>query len=407
MPELSTLGPVIKPAYTAEPKAFTDPLHDAMRMPLSADLTLYVRSDGSDSNTGLTNDAAGAFLTVQAAVNRVSRKYEFCGYFVMIQVADGTFNGAIEVFGNDLTGRLILNGNPTTPANVTLNYTGDVISVYDNGHLTIAGFKLISSFGNCIRVFNEAFCVVGAMEYPQIGGIHLFADGGSISLNGGYTISGGADCHLKAVEGGNIYEKNANPVTLTGTPTFDDAFAAADNISFLHILSSYTGAAIGKRYSASGGSVIHTSNRLETFFPGSIEGTVGSFSAYLGAKEHPIECWPIAIGDEISPCTVGVAKVTFFMPNYETKLLAVETSVTIAPTGSPLVMNLKEAGATVFSTKPSISAGQEINTTGTLAVISDPSLAARAKMTVDIDAVGSTIAGQGPKMYLYFRRVDP
>ena len=108
----------------------------------------------------------------------------------------------------------------------------------------------------------------------------------------------------------------------------------------------------------------------------------------------------IACSDETTTLTAGTAKVTFRMP-YAFTLSAVRASVTTAPTGSVLTVDINEAGVSILSTKLTIDASEKTSTTAaTAAVISDSSLADDAEMTIDIDGVGSTIAGAGLKVYL-------
>jgi hypothetical protein len=113
------------------------------------------------------------------------------------------------------------------------------------------------------------------------------------------------------------------------------------------------------------------------------------------------------------PCEIGVAcsdetttdlttgtKVTLRMP-YAMTLTAVRANVNTAPTGSALVVNIKEAGTTVFSTKPQIDAASKTSVgSGTTAVISDSILASDAEITIDIDQIGSTDTGRGLKIWL-------
>lgn len=112
----------------------------------------------------------------------------------------------------------------------------------------------------------------------------------------------------------------------------------------------------------------------------------------------------IACSDETTPLTAGAAKATFRMP-YAMTLADVRASVKTAPTGSGIIVNIKEAGTTIFSTKSTIAAGAKTSVGGTPAVISDSALADDAEMTVDIDQVGSTIAGAGLKMVLIGTKV--
>jgi hypothetical protein len=134
-------------------------------------------------------------------------------------------------------------------------------------------------------------------------------------------------------------------------------------------------------------------------------GTVGNFTvADLGAALKPVECLIIACSDETTPVTAGTAKVTYRMP-YAYTLSAVRASVTAAPTGATLVIDINEGGATILSTKLSIDISEKTSTTAaSAAVISDATLADDAEMTIDFDQVGSTIAGTGVKVYLIGRQ---
>jgi hypothetical protein len=108
----------------------------------------------------------------------------------------------------------------------------------------------------------------------------------------------------------------------------------------------------------------------------------------------------LACSDETTSLTTGTAKVTFRMP-YAMTLTAVRASVTTAPTGSTLVVDVNEGGTSVLSTKLSIDASEKTSTTAaTAAVISDSALADDAEITVDIDQIGATIAGAGLKLWL-------
>jgi hypothetical protein len=108
----------------------------------------------------------------------------------------------------------------------------------------------------------------------------------------------------------------------------------------------------------------------------------------------------IACSDETTAITTGNGKVTFRMP-YAFTLSAVRASVTTAPTGSTIIIDINEAGSTILSTKLSIDASETTSTTAaSAAVISDTSLADDAEITIDFDQVGSTIAGAGVKVYL-------
>jgi hypothetical protein len=112
----------------------------------------------------------------------------------------------------------------------------------------------------------------------------------------------------------------------------------------------------------------------------------------------------IPVGDESTALTTGTNKVRFRMP-YAATLLSVRANVNTAPTGSTLIVDINEAGTSVLSTKLSIDASETSSTTAaTAAVISDSSLADDAEISIDIDQIGSTVAGAGLKVSLFVRR---
>lgn len=107
-----------------------------------------------------------------------------------------------------------------------------------------------------------------------------------------------------------------------------------------------------------------------------------------------------AISDELTALTAGAGKLTFRMPHGMT-LTGVRASVKTAPTGATIIVDINEGGSTILSTKLSIDATEKTSTTAaSAAVISDATLADDAEITVDIDQVGSTIAGVGLKIVL-------
>lgn len=109
----------------------------------------------------------------------------------------------------------------------------------------------------------------------------------------------------------------------------------------------------------------------------------------------------IACSDETTALTTGTAKATFRMP-FAFTLTEVRATVTTAPTGATLLtVDINESGTSVISTKLTFDAGEKTTVTAaTRAVISDSALADDAEITVDIDQVGSTIAGAGLKVWL-------
>lgn len=109
----------------------------------------------------------------------------------------------------------------------------------------------------------------------------------------------------------------------------------------------------------------------------------------------------IAASDETTALTTGAAKATFRMP-FAMTLTEVRASVTTAPTGAALIIDVNQGGASVVATeRPAILAGEKTSTTSsTPGVVSTSALTDDAEITIDIDQVGSSVAGAGLKVTL-------
>jgi len=125
--------------------------------------------------------------------------------------------------------------------------------------------------------------------------------------------------------------------------------------------------------------------------------TQQSVKAYVDKQAEVIG---VAVSDETSNLITGTGVVTFRMP-FAMTLTGVRANVNTAPTGATVTVDINESATTILSTKLTIDASEKTSeTAATAAVISDSALADDAEITIDIDQVGSTIAGKGLKVWL-------
>jgi hypothetical protein len=125
----------------------------------------------------------------------------------------------------------------------------------------------------------------------------------------------------------------------------------------------------------------------------------GTWIDWWTGSGDKVEVLMIALGDETTTITTGVAKVTFRMP-WAMTVTAVRASLTTASTTSgPVTVDINEAGVSILSTKLTIDDTEKTSTTAaTAAVISDSALADDAEITIDIDDEGS--GAKGLKVYI-------
>jgi hypothetical protein len=128
-----------------------------------------------------------------------------------------------------------------------------------------------------------------------------------------------------------------------------------------------------------------------------------------GPPGHGFDCVIASCSDEHSPLTVDlvVPKTTFRAP-YAMDLTNghVRISVTTAPVGGPLIVDLKMNGTSVFSTKVQIDAGATTSVGSSVpAVLSTLSVPDDAEFKPYVTAVGSSVAGTGLKIAVVGEKV--
>lgn len=267
------------------------------REPLAANRTYYVRTDGSDTNDGLTNANTGAFATLQHAYDVISNFIDFKGFTVTIQVADGTYTSGISITNPwHGGGTLVIQGNTTTKANCIIDIATSSSPFYISatlpGQLGIKGFKLRNTYTSAVPLVQNSgrgtvvlsnLELAGASTTGYNGMIHAGETGARIILASDISITGSAAAFIAAVSGGNI-QFYGQTITVTGALNFSWAFAAASGLSEINMggaTFNVSGATVtGQRYLIGYESFINTGNAGENYFPGNINGLTHSGAIY-------------------------------------------------------------------------------------------------------------------------------
>lgn len=271
--------------YLRQNTALTTPewVTVSAREVLTADRTYYVRTDGSNSNDGLTNTAGGAFLTIQKAIDVVA-SIDLSIYDVTIQVGNGTYTAGVSVNTAWVgKGAVTLVGNTTTPSSVVISTTSsNAITVGTGGALRVGGLKLQTTTSGC-GIFvhtGSAVTVMGRMEYGACAQAQIQLSSSRFTNNGNnYTISGGAPSHI-LLDAFSYCQNVSSTITLTGTP----AFASFINCSASFIqcnADTFSGAATGARYSSTANGIIQTFGSGASYLPGNAVGGIATQGQYL------------------------------------------------------------------------------------------------------------------------------
>ena len=265
------------------------------RAKLTNNQTYYVATTGNDANDG---SLASPKATVYGVWDMLYQLYDVDFFDVIIQVADGTYESAVSLWGLPLgvtlSNQITINGNAGNPSAVVFNGTFESAVNAIGSKFTLQNVKLTSTGNwNALEAKDYSEIQLGAgIVFGTTGASHIACDSSSfIVINKDYTIAGNAINHIAVKEFGKIsYSPNATvsqsglvsyttlTVNLTGTPTFTGYFAEVKGLLDLNQAAyiNFNGAAIGSRFYVTNQGTIAVAGYPLTFLPGNTAGTINT-----------------------------------------------------------------------------------------------------------------------------------
>lgn len=269
-------------------------VRNQIREKLTAARTYYVRTDGSDSNTGLAGTSGAAFLTIQKAID-VAAALDSSIYDVTIDVEDGTYSTSTGLVLKSMVGAgaIYITGNTSTPANCVITTNGAMTTL--NGILYGASVKT-TYYINGLKLTSTASGTVFGLVASAPGSFIRFQnidfgtgmtqqlrveDCAALWADGNYSITGGATIHSVTV-GNSVLRVQWRTVTLTGTPAFTIfTQASTSSVQFLNG-NTYSGSATGVYYDVVENAFIKTNGAGGTYLPGNTAAAMAPGSTPYG-----------------------------------------------------------------------------------------------------------------------------
>lgn len=261
-----------------------------LREKLTANRTYYVRTDGNDSNDGLSDSSGGAFLTIQKAVDTIANTLDIGGYTVTVQIKDGTYTSGVtlrNVVGYASPGNLVIQGNSGTPANVKISTTSadcfvaaGITTCWDVKNLKVQ----TTTSGNGINVYKGGYIRFSNIDFGVCANSHIIVGGSKNSIIcaiGNYSISGNAQYHINI--GLGDAEIIVKTITFTSNASFT-IFAINNSVGMINIygntynLNGHT--VTGQRYYVGSNAYIYTGGGGENYFPGDSPGSSDATGLY-------------------------------------------------------------------------------------------------------------------------------
>lgn len=245
----------------------------------TSNFTIYVRTDGIDTNTGTEDSAAKAFRTIQKAIDTIAGLNRLNNDYV-IHLGAGTFNESLLL--RDGVGSRPITITGSGIASTTINNPNGAAALRKDGSGTIwqvGGFKITHSnsplVGYGISANNGAdIRCTGQISYGPHGTSysHLFASNGArILISQTYTIAGGGRAHMLCWNARIEATIGINKITNSGTPFTFNRFLEVQQLGVIdvqRITFTPTGITSALKYVSTDNSVIRNGGRGDGAIPG-------------------------------------------------------------------------------------------------------------------------------------------
>lgn len=208
------------------------------REKITSTRTYFVRTDGSDSNSGTTNNSGGAFLTVQKGIDTI-QALDNGGFDILISVGAGTFTGAntLKTFVGAGLYTIQGAGSSTIISTTSANCfsAGAVL-----GQWTLQDMKLTTTTsGNCLNITTGSLVNFSGIEFGACAGVaHILCQLATVAGSTSYTISGSCSggFHVYSLQGGKVLLAGI-PISVNGALSFF-YFADSDRNSLIEYFGS-------------------------------------------------------------------------------------------------------------------------------------------------------------------------
>lgn len=254
----------------------------ALRQYASAGITLYVRADGNDANTGLQDTAAGAFRTLQQAVNVVNL-IDRSTVWTVVKVGPGNFSGVNIGAYSAFSGNLTFDG---AGAGVTNIEAVNGISAFSmvGCRVTVKNLSVVAAPGNTnTYLINADHNSLLDMFDVTFGGnnvnpyVLIYSSNGANVILGNVTISGGFTYGIYATYFGRVYVASQR-TTFVSASCNNSFLNALTNSGVVWVNNTVTGSlgGPGVKFYAIGNSTISTAGAGSGAIPGAGAGQLVS-----------------------------------------------------------------------------------------------------------------------------------
>lgn len=247
-----------------------------------------------------------------------------------------------------------------------------ITAVYDDGAATLTISSTITQYTDeMVRDIMGIALVAGA-------GVTVTPDDGLDTITIACTITQYTDEMVRDVIGVALVAGAG----ITITPN-----DGADTITIVCTITQYTDEMAQDAVAAM---VVDTATIDATYTDGTPELKFDVIQAAL----KPTEQFVVALSDETTAIANGTGKASWSF-GYDFTITEVYIKIGTVSSSGAVTFDVNKAGATIFSTNPSIVAGQKTNLTGggTAAVISTATSTKGDEFTADIDAAGTGAKG--------------